>query len=34
MADIIRNAAAKMIAGAPFDAVSERQARDRGWQAN
>ena len=34
MADIIRNAATKMIAGAPFDAVSERQARDRGWQAN
>jgi hypothetical protein len=30
--DVIRNAAANMIEGAPFDAAAERQARDRGWK--
>lgn len=32
MPDVIRNAAANMIDGAPFDTAGERQARDRGWK--
>ncbi|HVP84397.1 MAG TPA: hypothetical protein VMS78_06735 [Rhizomicrobium sp.] len=32
MPDVIRDAAQAMIAGAPFDAAAERQARDRGWK--
>jgi hypothetical protein len=32
MPDVIRNAAANMIDGAPFDAAAERQARERGWK--
>jgi hypothetical protein len=32
MPEAIRNTVADMIAGEPFDAVAERQARDRGWK--
>lgn len=32
MPDVIRNAASNMIDGAPFDAATERQARDHGWK--
>jgi hypothetical protein len=31
MPDAIRNAVAAQIAGDPFDATSERRARDAGW---
>ena len=31
MPDVIRKTVTDMIQGAPFDAVAERQARDRGW---